>query len=111
MDNDADAADRKVTVSGVATNSQGVTAPAPVTLTITNEDKATIRLSVSLDTMDTTSLGTGDTTVTVSEGAGETTVTVTAEVTGTTPLGEERTVTVSVTGSGQDGAVGFCGDC
>ena len=107
VDNDVDAADRKVTVSGAATNSQGVTAPAPVTLTITNEDKATIRLSVSLDTMDTTSLGTGDTTVTVSEGAGETTVTVTAEVTGTTPLGEERTVTVSVTGSGQDGAVGF----
>ena len=103
VDNDVDAADREVTVSGTATNSRGVTAPAPVTLTITNDDKATIGLSVSLGTM---SLGTGDTPEEVSEGAGETTVTVTATVTGTTPLGEERTVTVSVT-SGQDGAVGF----
>ena len=103
VDNDADAADREVTVSATATNSQGVTAPAPVTLTITNDDKATIGLSVSLGTM---SLGTGDMPEEVSEGAGETTVTVTATVTGTTPLGEERTVTVSVT-SGQDGAVGF----
>ncbi len=107
VDNDVDAADREVTVSGTATNSLGVTAPQDVTLTIKNDDKATIELSVSVDTMDTTSLGTGDTTVTVSEGAGETRVTVTAEVTGDTPLGEERTVTVSVTGSGQDGAVGF----
>ena len=103
VDNDVDAAAKEVTVSGTATNSRGVTAPAPVTLTITNDDKATIGLSVSLGTM---SLGTGDMPEEVSEGAGETTVTVTATVTGTTPLGEERTVTVSVT-SGQDGAVGF----
>ena len=109
VDNDADARHKTVTVSGAATNSQGVTAPAPVTLTITNDDKATIELSVSLDTIvspGTMSLGTGETPVTVSEGAGETEVTVTATVTGTTPLGEERTVTVSVT-SGQDGAVDF----
>ena len=109
VDNDADARHKTVTVSGAATNSQGVTAPAPVTLTITNDDKATIELSVSLGTIvspGTMSLGTGETPVTVSEGAGETTVTVTATVTGTTPLGEERTVTVSVT-SDQDGAVGF----
>ena len=107
VDNDADAADREVTVSGAATNSQGVTAPDAVTLTITNDDKARIELSVSL-AEGTTSMGTGETPeeVEVSEGDRETTVTVTATVTGDTPLGEDRTVMVSVT-SGQDGAVGF----
>ena len=129
VDNAVDTADRAVTVSGTATNSQGVTDPEDVTLTLTNDDQAIIELSVALGT---TAEGDGETAARrsgpatsgrgltvagtaatsgeeerVSEGAGETTVTVTATVTGPTPLGEERTVTVSVTGSGQDGAVGF----
>ena len=37
-DNDADAPDKTVTVSGTATNSQGVTGPDDVTLTITDDD-------------------------------------------------------------------------
>ena len=38
VDNTADAPDKTVTVSGTATNSQGVTAPAPVALTIEDDD-------------------------------------------------------------------------
>ncbi len=38
VDNDVDALDKEVTVSATATNSQGVTAPDNVTLTITDDD-------------------------------------------------------------------------
>ncbi len=38
VDNDVDALDKEVTVSATATNSQGVTAPDSVTLTITDDD-------------------------------------------------------------------------
>ena len=93
VDNDVEAADRRVTVSAAASNSQGVGNPAPVTLTIRNDDELTMALDVSP--------------AAVSEGAGATLVTVTATVTGTTRLGEARTVTVSVTGSDEDAAVDF----
>ena len=92
VDNDVDAADREVTVSGAATNRQGVTAPDDVTLTITDDDELMLALSVSPGM--------------VSERDGETPVTVTATVMGIT-LGEARTVTISVTGSGEDAAVDF----
>ena len=38
VDNTADAPDKTVTVSGTATNGQGVTAPAPVALTLEDDD-------------------------------------------------------------------------
>ena len=81
VDNDVDAADRRVSVSATARNSQGVGNPAPVTLTIRDDDELTMALDVSPEA--------------VSEDAGATLVTVTATVTGTTRLGEARTVTVS----------------
>ena len=93
VDNDVDAADRRVTVSATARNSQGVADPAPVTLTIRDDDELTMALDVSPEA--------------VSEGDGETLVTVTATVTGTTRLGEARTVTVTVAGSDEDAAVDF----
>ena len=46
VDNDTDEDDRSVTVSGAATNSQGVTDPSDVTLTITDDDGAP---SLSID--------------------------------------------------------------
>ena len=46
VDNSADEDDRSVTVSGAATNSQGVTDPSDVTLTITDDDGAP---SLSID--------------------------------------------------------------
>ncbi len=117
VNNDVDAPHKTVTVSATATNARRVTGPDAVTLTITNDDRVTIELSVSLDTM---SGGEGETQAMVSEGPGEMlevseddgvkTVTVTATVTGEKSLGEERTVKVSVTeSSGEDAAVDFVG--
>ncbi len=127
VDNPVDTAHREVTVSGTATNSRGVTDPDDVPLTITNDDKATIELSVVLSTAEgdgetaarrsgpatsgrgLTVAGTAATSgegVKVSEGA-KTRVTVTATVTGDTPLGDERPVTIRMKGTVEDGAVGF----
>ena len=48
VDNSTDEADKSVTVSGSATNSQGITQPASVTLTITDDDDApTVTLALS----------------------------------------------------------------
>ncbi len=46
-DNDADAPDKTVTVSGTATNSQGVTGPDDATLTITDDDDLPVVTIVS----------------------------------------------------------------
>ena len=48
--NDVDAPNKTVRVSGSASNSQGVTDPADVTLTITDDDTApTVTLELSAD--------------------------------------------------------------
>ena len=90
-DDMVDEADATLRVSGSV---DGVTmAEAMLTLTDNDEAPTGIELSVSPDT--------------VSEGAGETTVTVTATVADGTRFGVDRTVTVSVAGSGKSGTVDF----
>ena len=94
-DNDNDLADgaKHVTVSGTVTNTQGSTAPAPQTLTITDDE------AVATGVILTVSPGT------VSEGAGQV-VTVTAALDGgvsTTPV----PVAVSVTGGTAAAATDF----
>ena len=78
-DNSVDAADKKVTVSAVATNSQGITAPGDLILTITDDDAAstTVTLTVAPDA--------------VNEDAG---AAVTLTVTGTLNAGTRTTATV-----------------
>ena len=77
VDNQVDAADRTVTVSATATNDQGVTAPDAKTLTIMDDDRRTVSLSLDASSISehggvatvTASLdaaSTADTTVTVS---------------------------------------------
>ncbi len=78
VNNDVDAADRKVTVSAVAENAQGVTDPDAVTLTITNDDAAVVELHLS--------------SASISEDGGESTVTASLSH----PSSEETTVTVTV---------------
>ena len=46
IDNQVDAADKTVTVSATASNSHGVTAPAAKTLTIADDDRRTVTLSL-----------------------------------------------------------------
>ena len=77
VDNDVDAPDRQVAVSAVATNTQGVTAPAAVTLTLEDDDEApTVTLILSKTS--------------IPEDGGSSTVT--AEL--SHPSSEETTVTV-----------------
>ena len=45
VNNDVDALDKEVTVSGTATNSQGITAPQDATLTITDDDAPGLSIS------------------------------------------------------------------
>ena len=52
VDNDIDAANLTVTVSGVATNSQGVMDPADLSLTITDDDTRGVTVSKSALTVD-----------------------------------------------------------
>ena len=52
VDNDIDAANLTVTVSGAATNSQGVTDPADLSLTITDDDTRGVTVSKSALTVD-----------------------------------------------------------
>ena len=78
VNNAVDAPHKTVRVSGTATNRQGVTDPAPVTLTIRDNDAApTVTLHLSPDT--------------ISEAGGTSTVTATLNH----PSSEETTVTVS----------------
>ncbi len=85
VDNDVDAPDATVVVSGEASGG-GVEDPADVTLTITDDEDAPegITLTAAPDT--------------VTEDAGATEVTVTAAVEGTNRFADERVVTVSVVG-------------
>ena len=77
VDNDVDAPDRQVAVSAVAANTQGVTAPADVTLTLEDDDEApTVTLILSKTS--------------IPEDGGSSTVT--AEL--SHPSSEETTVTV-----------------
>ena len=79
VNNAVDAPDREATVSATATNSQGVTAPAPVTLTLRDNDAPpTVTLHLSADS--------------ISEAGGTSTVTASLNH----PSGEDTTVAVSV---------------
>ncbi len=94
VDNDVDAPDKSVIVSATVSGGNGVEAPLSQTLTITDDDTATIDLSVTPGT--------------VAEDAGATTVTVTATLDPTTvTLPADTAVTVSVAGSGANNAVDF----
>ena len=94
-DNVVDSPDKSVTVSGSATGTLGAVDPPDATLTITDNDATptSITLTVNDDS--------------VSEGDGDTTITVTATVDGTTRFGVDKTVSVSVAGSGTASAVDF----
>ena len=48
VDNDRDEPDKTITVSGSAANSQGITSPSDVTLTITDDDKVAITAPASV---------------------------------------------------------------
>ncbi len=91
VDNNVDAANASVTVSGDVSGG-GVADPSDATLTITDDDDAptTAKLSVSPTS--------------VAEGAGATTVTVTATLDGSSTFAADQTVTVTVGKSG-DAAV------
>ena len=94
-DNVVDSPDKSVTVSGSATGTLGAVDPPDETLTITDNDATptSITLTVNDDSVD--------------EGDGDATITVTATVDGTTRFGVDKTVSVSVAGSGTASAVDF----
>ena len=48
VDNDVDTPNKTVTIQGVATNAQGITSPANVTLTITDDDVAAVTAPLSV---------------------------------------------------------------
>ena len=95
VDNIIDEPNKSVTVSGSASNSDGVKQPADLTLTITDDDATPTSITLTVDDND------------VAEDDGATTITVTAAVDGPTRFGGTRTVTVSVAGSGTATAVDF----
>ena len=68
VDNNVDAANKSVTVSGTATNTERITGPDSKTLTITDDDVGSTAVTLSVSP------------ASVPEGAGATTVTVTAEL-------------------------------
>ena len=90
VDNNMDAPDKMVTVSGMATNSVGVTAPADATLTITDDDATP---SIPADDEDALTVTLVLTPTTIDESGGLTTVTATLNH----PSSAETTVTVSAT--------------
>ena len=106
VDNDVDAADRTVTVSGAASNAVGVTDPADVVLTLTDDDARGVtisrtRLGIAEDDSGTytvvlASEPTATVTVTPSRSSGDTDVTVSGALTFTAANWNElQTVTVS----------------
>ena len=93
MDNSRDELDKSITVSGSATNTQGVTDPSSVTLTITDDDGAP---TVSIDSPSVTegNSGTANLTFTVSlsaESGKQVTVPYTDAGTGTATSGTDYT--------------------
>ena len=106
VNNDVDAADRTVTISGVAGNDVGVTGPADLSLTVEDDEERGVSISktelavaegddgtytVELDTQPTESV-----TVTPSRSSGDPDVTVSGALTFTTSnWSEPQTVTVS----------------
>ncbi len=121
VDNTADEPDKSVTVSGSATNAQGITQPSAVTLTITDDDDEP---TLSIDSPTVTEGDSGSTnltfTVTLSSASGrQVTVGYADAGTGTATSGTDytalsagtltfaagdtsKTVTVSVTGDTED---------
>ncbi|MXX06289.1 MAG: hypothetical protein F4Z71_05960, partial [Gammaproteobacteria bacterium] len=95
VDNDVDAPNKTVTVSGTASADSGLADPADVTLTIADDDTAPtgITLSVSPDA--------------VGEAAGKTAVTVTAAVNGNTRYADAKTLTVSVAGGSAEATADY----
>ena len=90
-DDALDETDETVTVGGT---SSGLTVNSD-TIRLTDDDGAPTSITLTVDDDD------------VGEGDGSTTITVTATVDGATPFAEDRTVRVSVSGSGTAGAVDF----
>ena len=89
VDNDTDASDKQVTVSGTASNTQGYTGPADVTLTLTDDDPApTVTLTLSETQIDESGADNSATlTVTLSRpSSAATEVTVTADPEGAVTL-------------------------
>ena len=99
VDNSVDAANKTVTVSATATGGNGVAAPAPQTLTITDDDGApsAITLSVDADT------GTSGVQSSLTEDGGKKKVRVTATVNGGTSFGTPQSVSVRI-GKNSDSA-------
>ncbi|MXW49122.1 MAG: hypothetical protein F4Z84_02610, partial [Gammaproteobacteria bacterium] len=91
VNNDVDALDKEVTVSGTARGG-GVAHPEDQTLTINDDDDAPGGITLSVDTNGTDAGAPS----TVGEGAGATQVTVTATVNGDTRYAAAKTVTVRV---------------
>ena len=91
VDNDVDAPDKTVTVSGTARNAQGVTGPEPVTLTIEDDDETpTVTLALSRSSI---SENGGTATVTVRQdraSSAPTVVTVTASPDAPADAGDYR---------------------
>ena len=91
IDDAVDETDETVTVSGA---SGGLTVNSD-TITLTDDDAAPSSITLTVDDD------------VVGEGDGATTITVTATVDGATSFADDRTVRVSVSGSGTSGAVDF----
>ena len=90
-DDSVDETDETVTIGGT---SSGL-AVNPDTISLTDDDGVPTSITLTVDDDD------------VGEGDGTTTITVTATVNGATQFAEDRTVRVSVSGSGTAGAVDF----
>ena len=111
VDNAVDAADKTVTVTGVADNFVGVTAPAAVTLTLDDDDKRGVRVSLTSLTVGEGESGTytvvldteptGDVTLTPARRSGDPDVTVSAALTFTAATWNvAQTLTVSAAPDG-----------
>ena len=92
VDNDVSAPDKEVTVSATASNTEGVTDPDPVTLTITNDDVSELSIAdASVDEGDSGSTTTLDFTVTLDPAATETVTVDWATSDGTAEAGTDYT--------------------
>ena len=115
VDNSVDAPDKSVTVSGTASNAQGVTDPADVTLTLTDDESAP-SVTLVLDTASVSEAG-GVATVTASlSGASSASTTVTVSAAAVSPavagdftLSSTTTLTIAALATTSSGTVTVTG--